>query len=44
MAGQSRETTSRTFAQMRQRGMVIGDPLGMRIADLQALRKRGLLV
>jgi CRP-like cAMP-binding protein len=43
MAGLSRETTSRTFAQLRQRGMVIGDPQGMRIADLQGLRKRGLL-
>ena len=43
MAGLSRETTSRTFAQLRERGMVIGDPQGMRIADLQPLRKRGLL-
>ena len=43
MAGLSRETTSRTFAQLRQRGTVIGDPQGMRIADLQALLKRGLL-
>ncbi len=43
MAGLSRETTSRTFAQLRERGMVIGDPQGMRIADLQGLRKRGLL-
>ena len=44
MAGLSRETTSRTFTQLRERGMVIGDPQGMRIADLQCLRKRGLLV
>ena len=43
MAGLSRETTSRTFTQLRERGMVIGDPRGMRIADLQCLRKRGLL-
>lgn len=43
IAGLSRETTSRTFAQLRQRGLVIGDPQGMRIADLQSLRKRGLL-
>ncbi len=43
MAGLSRETTSRTFSQLRERGMVIGDPQGMRIADLQCLRKRGLL-
>jgi CRP-like cAMP-binding protein len=43
MSGLSRETTSRTFAQLRQRGTVIGDPQGMRIADLQSLRKRGLL-
>ena len=43
MAGLSRETTSRTFAQLRERGMVIGDPQGMRSADLQCLRKRGLL-
>ena len=35
MAGLSRETTSRTFAQLRERGM--------RIADLQCLRQRGLL-
>lgn len=43
ISGLSRETTSRTFAQLRQRGTVIGDPQGMRIADLQSLRKRGLL-
>lgn len=43
MAGLSRESTSRTLAQLRQRGTVIGDPQGLRIADLQALRKRGLL-
>jgi CRP/FNR family cyclic AMP-dependent transcriptional regulator len=43
IAGLSRETTSRTFAQLRDRGIVIGDPQGMRIADLQALKKRGLL-
>lgn len=43
MAGLSRETTSRTFAQLRERGMVIGDPQGMRITDLQCMRKRGLL-
>ena len=43
IAGLSRETTSRTFAQLRERGIVIGDPQGMRIADLQSLRKRALL-
>lgn len=43
MAGLSRETTSRTFSQLRQRGLVIGDAQGTRIADLQALRKRGLI-
>ena len=43
MAGLSRETTSRTVTQLRERGMVIGDPQGMRIAELQCLRKRGLL-
>jgi CRP/FNR family transcriptional regulator, cyclic AMP receptor protein len=43
MAGLSRETTSRTFTQLRQRGIVIAGPEGMRIADRQALRKRGLL-
>ena len=42
-AGLSRETISRTFTQLRERGMVIGDPQGMRIVDLQCLRKRGLL-
>ena len=31
------------LAKVRERGMVIGDPQGMRIADLQRLRKRGLL-
>jgi CRP-like cAMP-binding protein len=43
MAGLSRQTISRTFTQLRERGMVIGDPQGMRIVDLQCLRKRGLL-
>ena len=43
IAGLSRETTSRTFTQLRQRGLVISEAEGMRIADLQALRKRGLL-
>lgn len=43
IAGLSRETTSRTFSQLRERGMVIGDPQGMRIADRLCLRKRGLL-
>ena len=43
MAGLSQETTSRAFTQRRERGMVIGDPQGMRIVDLQCLRKRGLL-
>ena len=31
------------LAKVRERGLVIGDPLGMRIADLQTLSKRGLL-
>lgn len=43
IAGLSRETTSRTFTQLRQRGTVIGGPDGIRIADLQSLRKRGLV-
>jgi CRP-like cAMP-binding protein len=43
MAGLSRGTTSSTFTQLRERGMVIGDPQGMRIVDLNCLRKRGLL-
>lgn len=43
MAGLSRETTSRTLSQLRQRGTVIDDPQGMRIVDLPSLRKRGLL-
>lgn len=44
MAGLSRETTSRTLNQLRERGLVSGDAHGLRIADLQCLRKRGLLV
>jgi len=43
MAGLSRETTSRTLSQLRQRGTVIDDPQGMRIVDLSSLRRRGLL-
>lgn len=43
MAGLSRETTSRTLGQLRQRGTVSDDPQGMRIVDLASLRKRGLL-
>jgi len=31
------------LAKVRERGMQIGDPQGMRIADLHCLRKRGLL-
>jgi CRP-like cAMP-binding protein len=43
MAGLARPTTSTTLALLRERGIVKVDPHGMRIADLQALRKRGLL-
>ena len=43
MAGLSRETTSRTFTQLRERGMVIGNPQGMRIVETRAysLRRPG---
>jgi CRP-like cAMP-binding protein len=44
MAGLARPTTSSTLANLRERGIVKVDPQGMRIADPQALRKRGLLV
>jgi CRP/FNR family cyclic AMP-dependent transcriptional regulator len=44
MAGLARPTTSSTLALLRERGIVKVDPEGMRIADPQALRKRGLLV
>lgn len=43
MAGLSRETTSRIIAQLRQRGVVSHDAPGLRLADLQPLRRRGLL-
>jgi CRP-like cAMP-binding protein len=43
MAGLARPTTSSTLANLRERGIVKVDPQGMRIADPQALRKRGLL-
>jgi CRP-like cAMP-binding protein len=44
MAGLARPTTSSTLTNLRERGIVKVDPQGMRIADPQALRKRGLLV
>jgi CRP-like cAMP-binding protein len=44
MAGLARPTTSSTLANLRERGIVKVDTQGMRIADPQALRKRGLLV
>ncbi|MCX5953062.1 MAG: Crp/Fnr family transcriptional regulator [Cyanobacteria bacterium] len=44
MAGLARPTTSSTLALLRERGIVKVDSQGMRIADPQALRKRGLLV
>ena len=44
MAGLARPTTSSTLALLRERGIVKIDTQGMRIADLQALRKRGLNV
>lgn len=43
MAGLSRETTSRSLARLRQRGLVISEASGLRLADLQPLRQRGLL-
>jgi CRP-like cAMP-binding protein len=44
MAGLARPTTSSTLTLLRERGILKVDPQGMRIADPQALRKRGLLV
>ena len=43
MAGLSRETTSRTFSQLRQRGLLQADGEGMRLLTLDPLRRRGLL-
>ena len=43
MAGLSRETTSRTFSQLRQRGLIEADAAGIRLLELDALQRRGLL-
>ena len=43
MAGLSRETTSRTVTQLRQRGVLSVDEHGTRLLNLEALRRRGLL-
>ena len=43
MAGLSRETASRSFNQLRQRGVIHSDACGTRLIDQQALRQRGLL-
>ena len=43
MAGLSRETTSRTFSQLRQRGLLVANGEGMRLLTLDPLRRRGLL-
>jgi CRP-like cAMP-binding protein len=42
MAGLSRETTSRSFSQLRQRGLLQADGEGMRLLELDPLRRRGL--
>lgn len=42
MAGLSRETTSRTFSQLRQRGLLQADAAGMRLLELEPLQRRGL--
>lgn len=43
MAGLSRETTSRTFSQLRQRGLIEVDGAGIRLMQLEPLQRRGLL-
>lgn len=43
MAGLSRETTSRTFSQLRQRGLIASDAAGIRLLDPAALQRRGLI-
>ena len=43
MAGLSRETTSRTLSQLRQRGIVEVDSNGVRLLQLNPLRRRGLI-
>jgi CRP-like cAMP-binding protein len=44
LSGLARETTSRTLSKLRQRGIVVeAGGEGLRIADPEALRRRGLL-
>ncbi len=44
VAGLARETASRTISKFRARGIVIEEEGRLRLADLQPLRKRGLLL
>lgn len=43
LAGLARETTSRTLSKLRQKNVVAEEEDGLRLVDLQPLRKRGLL-
>ena len=43
MAGLSRETTSRSFSQLRQRGLIEADAAGIRLLQREPLQRRGLL-
>jgi CRP-like cAMP-binding protein len=43
IAGLARGTTSKVLSQLRSRGTVLDSPPGMRIADLEPFRRRGLL-
>lgn len=43
MAGLSRETTSRTFSRLRQRGLISSDATGIRLLALDPLKRRDLL-
>ena len=44
LAGLARETASRTLSRLRNRGTVAEDNGRLRLADLQPLQKRGLIV
>ena len=43
VAGLARETASRTLSKLRTKGTVAEENGGLRLVDLQPLRKRGLL-
>ncbi len=43
IAGLARGTTSRILTQLRSRGTIVATPEGLRFADLEPLRRRGLV-